>query len=184
MEDRETIDRMNKELREYGIETVTGLSMWRIVWAEDQLEKRFTNYTEAGIELIHPMVLELPKYPHLKGKYILEHLIGLSDSDQKELAGSGKISYECAWTFMNKRQEYMPPNMWLARFIIDSVNAAHGQGDLVKYKDPDSIPEEARERHKQEIDNLYEELFGNENDVTDALAYHEGISVPHNYGDK
>lgn len=174
MELAEPIESLNAQLRDlYGIDTVTGLPIWRIVWADDQKEKRKSKYTESGIELLFPQVVEVPKYSHITERFILEKLEILSEASRAELA-EGKISYEPKWTFESNAGGYLPPRMDVAQLVINTLNFAQygNKSGLVKYKDdPDGDKAKSLER-------ITNELFGNETDVTDALQYKEGVVVP------
>jgi hypothetical protein len=72
------------------------------------------------------------------------------------------------------------PPVWSAtKFIVDSLYAALGKRSMRKYVE--SEKETTPEGRDQRIDELKEELFGNETDTCDALRYKEGIVVPSNY---
>ena len=171
------VDRINESLKDsYGIETVSGLPMWRIVWSADQFEKRKSKFTPAGIELIQPQVFEFPKYPHVKNKWILENLVLVPDFQQDELCGLKK-SYECMFVFEHQRTGAMlPPRYDVSQFIIHTIEVAKGaKFNAAKYKqDP--------EKAKKELDEMHEYLWGNETAVSDHLQYGTGVAVPSNYG--
>ena len=180
MELTESINSLNRQLIDlFGIETLTGRPMWRIVWSEDELEKRMINFTEEGLILLTPVVREVPKYRHyIRERYILERLVIIPDIQSKELPSS-HLSYEPMWTFMDGMGNYLPPNLEAAKFIIDTVLAAQGKSSLAKYKDPDK--ENPIERKQARVDALEKELFGNETNIGDSLAHGMGIVVPQNY---
>lgn len=174
----ETLETLNGRLVEYyGIDTVTGRPIFRIVWANDEVEKRLVDEV-AGIQLLCPEVREVKKYPYLKDLYVLERLVLVPDINQKELPTS-KLSYEPVWAYRNEAGMPMPP-IWVAtQFVVDTLYAALGKKSLAKYVDTEenTTPEGLDAR----VVKLHEELFGNETETTDALAYHEGIVVPSNY---
>lgn len=175
----ERVEDINIRLREHFSVAWNNLPIYRIVWSEDQFEKRFTNYTDSGIALLHPEVRLLPKYKQwIQNKYILERLTVVPEINRSEL--TEKISYEPIYVFEDKHSNPLPPKWEACKFVIDTLNAAvSGDGSLkVKYVDPMiSDPEHVQKR----IENLQEELFGNETEVTDALKYREGVMVPSNY---
>lgn len=180
MELTETIKSINQQLVDlFGIDTVTGQAIFRVVWSEDQFEKRLTDCTSEGLSLMYPQVRELPKYNQwIHEKYVLERLVAIPEVNQSELP-SVKISYEPVWVFEDKYSGYLPPRLDACKFIIDALYAAMGKKSLRKYVDEEAqYPEEHREMR---VNQLQVELFGNETDVTDALTYHEGIVVPRNY---
>ena len=180
MELTESINSINRQLIDlFGIDTLTGRPIWRIVWSEDQLEKRLVNTTDEGLLLLTPIVKEVPKYrPYICDKFVLEQLVIVPESQESDLPTS-KYSYEPIWTFVDSQGNYLPPTLPAAKFIIDTVYAALGKKSLAKYKDPDN--ENPTERYDQRINEIEEELFGNETSVTDALAHQMGVVVPRNY---
>lgn len=171
MELREAIEDINKKLRDnFGL-AFNGRPNFRVVFSDDQFEKRWTNYTDDGVELLHPEVRELPKYrQYIRGKYILERLVpaGIS-TDLIE-----KVTYEPAWVFQDKDGNYLPPFFDGCRFVIDSLNSQiQVAGTFTKYKDVNETAEERMAKVKK-VEN---ELFGNETPVGDALAYGSGVSL-------
>ena len=174
MELTETIESINRQLQDlYGIDTATGVPLWRIAWSDDQFEKRLMEYTPSGMQLCLPEVMEVRKYSYVQHKYILERLVVVPDPYKAELAGE-QFSYEPMWVFEDKDHNYLPPRLDASKFIIDTVYAAMGKKSLAKYI-------EKLEDSDQRVEKLQEELFGNETAVGDALAYKEGVSVPSNY---
>jgi len=178
MELSEPIALINQQLIDlFSIDIITGQAIWRVVWSEDQLEKRLVETSDSGLFLLSPQVRVVPKYRQwIKEKYVLERLVLIPEINKDELP-TQKISYEPIFVFMDKDNNYLPPKIEVCKLVIDTVYAAQGKTSLAKYKDPDTTPEAYRAR----IDKTYNELFGEETNVSDALAYGEGITVPHNY---
>jgi hypothetical protein len=177
MELRETIESINEKLiREYGIDISLNMPNWRVVFSEDQYEKRLTNFTDEGFELLFPEVRELPKYKqHIRAKYILEHLVPVTEGIETDLVT--KVSFEPSWVFQDKNGNYLPPFFEGCQHVIESVLAATGNPKaFAKYKD-ETISVEARAAHLKKVED---ELFGNESDLGDHLAYKTGIVVPGN----
>lgn len=174
MELSESIAQLNLQLIDlYGIDTVTGQAIWRIVWSDDQREKRKSKYTASGIELPYAEVLELPKYAYQPHKHILEKLELVPERQQDELVGL-KISYEPKFVFESASGQALPPRLDVCQLVIGTMNFAqfgHKSG-LAKYKD-----DEDGEKLKS-IARIEQEYFGNETDVTDALRYKEGVVLP------
>lgn len=191
MELAETIESLNQQLIDlYGIDTASAQAIWRIVWSEDQFEHRLGDYEDfspAGIYLRTVREVRwVPKYRQwIKQRYVLERLVAIPVTNMPELPAS-KTSYEPIWVFQTTSGVYLPPRIDACKLIVDAVYAAQGQGDLVKYKDPDAglNKEQQFEKKRGEIDKLQEELFGNESYVGDALAHKQGIVVPRNYSKK
>jgi hypothetical protein len=180
----ERIETINQQLIDcYGIDTITGLPIWRVVWSDDQYEKRLTDYDSNGIALMRPEVRLLPKYKQwLPSRWVLERLVIVPEVNAEELPTS-KLSYEPIFPFEDKGGKPIPPKYNVASFVIDTVYAAMGKKSMAKYVDPDIglSTEEQLEKRNGEIQDIQNELFGNETDVGDALAHGEAIIVPRNY---
>ena len=177
MELTEEIESLNRQLIDlFGIDTISGNPIWRIVWADDQREKRLTECTDTGIFLLTPEVRELPKYTWILHKYLLERLVPIPDISKGDLPGRN-LSYEPMFTFEDRRGNYLPPRLDVAKIVIDSVYAAQGKTSLAKYNDPEINPETKLKR----VTEIQDYLFGEESDVTDAMAHGEAIVVPQNY---
>lgn len=172
MELIEPIEELNKRLVEhFGIDTSTNQPIWRIVFSKDQYEMQLCDTTPEGFHLIHPEMQLRPKYPWIHDMYVLERLVEVPEQQQHEL--TTKLSYEPLWVFMDKNGNYLPPMWEAAKFAIDCVYAAQGKKSLhgyVKYKEGEETLD-ARLR----VEKLYEEMYGNETPVGDALMTGSGV---------
>lgn len=155
-----TLEYFNKQLSDlFGVDTVTGQQMWRICWSDDQYEKRLTEYNDKGELLQQPEVRLLPKYKQwIQQKYILEHLVAVPDISADELP-SVKVSYEQIYTFQDGKEEYLPPNILVAKFIINTVLSAQqrardGLSPLVKFIDEEFSQEASEELKKRRIEEM------------------------------
>ena len=174
MELRESIESIDEKLlNEFGTE-FGNAPRFRVVFSEDQFEKRWTNTTDEGFELLQPEVRLLPKYKQwIREKYILERLIPIIG--ETDLVT--KVSYEPAWVFQDKNGNYLPPFYEGCKLVIESMFNAIGRKDtFVKYKDKNTTPEE-RMAHIKKVED---ELFGNETSLADDLHYGSGVVVPGN----
>lgn len=175
----EPIESLNRQLMDlYGIDTVSGDPIWRIVWSDSQIEKARITRTPEGLELMFPTVMEVPKYPYIKERWVLERLVLIPEINQDELPASKK-SYEPMWTYQTGKGDFVYPTMPATQFIVDTVYAALGKQSLAKYKEDEKFTTE--EGRLQRVDELEEELFGNETEIGDALHYKEGIVVPSSF---
>ena len=177
MELREPIEWINEQLIEhYSRDISDGRPNYRVVWSDDQFEKRITTHDEHGNQYIFPEVHLLPKYrQYIRHRYVLERLtVVLGETDLLE-----KVVYEVVWTFQDKNGKYLPPWFEACRHIIENIllNMA-AKNYFAKYKDTMS-----KEEYIAKIQKMEDELFGNETDVGDALAYGTGVVVPGNVGD-
>ena len=170
MELRESIESINEKLAaEFGLE-FNSEPRFRVVFSDDQFEKRWTKFTDEGFELIHPEVRLLPKYKqHIRAKFILERLIPIIG----ETDLTTNISYEPAWVFQDKDGNYLPPWFEGCRYVIDAIYSQIARaGTFKRYTDPLESPEERMRR----VEQMERELFGNETDVSDALTYGDAVT--------
>ncbi|SRR5215204_4034356 len=173
----EPLEIINKRLHDtYGETEEKGVRLpnFRIVWSEDQREKRLMEYTDEGFQLMYPEVREVPKYRQwIKQKWVIERLTHVPVFDEKTLP-TGKLSYEPIWVFEDAKGRPLPPNWVIAKFCIDGIHKAMEQaGVYTKYKDHNETPEEIEARLKEIEDHLY----SNESIVGDALATKNAISM-------
>jgi hypothetical protein len=178
----------NQLIDSFGVDTITGQPIWRIVWSDDQFEHRHGTYediTPAGLYLRTVTETRLvPKYRQwIHQKYVLERLVVVPEQNADELP-TAKVSYEPLWTFEDKDGEFLPPKYEAAKFIIDTVYAAqYANHNLARYKDPESNQEESIELQRQRVDSLVEELFGDQSSLGGTTVTGESIIVPRKYGD-
>lgn len=170
MELTETLETINEKLlKEYGRE-FNGWPKFRLVFSEDQYEKRWTQHSREGLELTYPEVRELPKYKqYIHEKYILERLVPVPEgSDLIE-----KISYEPAWVFMDKNGNYLPPRWDACQFIVEAIYAQMDKkGRFKTYTNTET----SEERRIKEIAKMEEQLFGDETNIGDALTHGSGVT--------
>lgn len=178
----ENIDSINAQLKNlYGIDTVTGWVMWRVVWSNDQTEKVFGRFEDFVGKIFVREVTEVRerlKYAMDPDRWILEQLVLVPEVNQEEMLGL-KISYEPKWTFEDKKREYLPPALWACRYIIDAVLEAQGQGTLGKWYAKDDRKDGANGliARKKRVDKIYEELFSNETDTMDNVSSGQGVVI-------
>lgn len=175
----ESIETLNTRLIDFfGTDANTGQPMFRIVWANDQLEKRLVGESEEGVQYLFAEVKEVKKYPYLKDLYVLEQLVLVPEAQAHELPTS-KMSYEPLWAYCRDNRMPVPPVWPATKLIIDTMMAMKGVRSLRQYVD--SEENTTPEGREQRIAKLHAELFGDETEVGDALRYKEGIVVPNNY---
>src|SRR5260221_14756711 len=133
MELREQIENINKKLLEEFGKEFNGEPRFRVVFSDDQYEKRLTDFTDEGFQLLQPEVRLLPKYKqHIREKYILERLVPVPEGVETDLVE--KVSYEPAWVFQDKNGNYLPPFFEGCKLIIESLLTAIGRKDtFTKY---------------------------------------------------
>jgi hypothetical protein len=165
------VDEINRQLKEqFGSDSDSRDPIWRVVWSDDQIENRMTEWSEEGFHLLTPRMALLPKYSWIKARWILERLVLVPEMNRQELLGKTK-SYEVIWVFETQEGQELPANYRAAKFVIDGIYAAQGKASMRKYVD-DAVKDDNREGR---IAKLTEELFGNETPVGDALAHGDGV---------
>jgi hypothetical protein len=187
MELTETIESLNRQLIDlYGVDTITGQAMWRIVWSEDEYEMRLDDYSDydSNGKFIRSVreVRRVKKYlDFTTERYILERLVLVPSINADELPDT-KLSYEPLWTFEDGKGNYLPPKLNACKFIADTVLATqHGDHSLKRYVDPEGTHEGALEGKKKRVDNIIEELFGDQSSLDYTTVTGESIIVPRNY---
>lgn len=169
----ESIEVINKRLLDQYGRFEDGRPNWRVVWSDDQFEKRWVNHTPEGLELLHPTVEERPKYWYSRHRYILERLIPVPQFVESDLVE--KTSYEPVWTFQDNAGNPLPP-VWEAIFLLIKTVQANiaSAGHNAPYKLPEEMGN-TKEAIAARVEKLQRELFGNETSVTDALAYDRAV---------
>jgi hypothetical protein len=176
MELPEKIEDINNQLiSEFGIATDNGKPMFRVVWADDQLEKRLLSHTPEGMQLIHPEVHEVKKYAKFcRDAYVLERLVIVPVYHERELPSQAQ-SYEPLHFFWDKNRKPLPPKFYICKFIVDTLYASMGKSGMVKYVD--EMAKNPIEETAKRIAELEEYLFGDESDLMlrtvtgEAVAY-------------
>lgn len=174
------VQHMNNYLeRDYGYFEAT-YPLFRIVWSEDQFEKRIVNHNIHGMELPYSTIEERPKYRQwIHNKHILERIVPVPPiADLVD-----KISYEPVWVFEDKDKNALPPNYDVCKIVIASIYAASAKAVGAKYMDPRANPN-FKEEDAERLKKMRDELFANETPVTDALAYGSGVSLTGSYKEK
>lgn len=187
MELTEKLNEINRQLKElFGIDTASTQPIWRIVWSEDQFEHRLGTYddiTPGGLYIrTVTEVRYVPKYRQwIHEKYVLERLVAVPDQNADELP-TVKMSYEPIWVFEDKHGNYLPPKLEASKFIIDTIYAAqYGTKNLKKYHDPENSQEAQLELQKKRVDNIMEELWGDQSSLQGTTKTGETIIVPRNF---
>lgn len=171
MELREPIEDINKKLLDRYGKWEDGRPNFKVVWSDDEYEKRWTAFTDEGFELIQPEIRLLPKFKqYLPQRYLLVRLVPVvGETDLTE-----KTSYECAWAFQDKHGNYLPPFFDGCVHVIESMLSVMDKANThIRYKDK-NVTEEERLAH---IVKVEKELFGNETEVGDALNLGYGVTV-------
>lgn len=145
---------INGELKKLGVNTYNE-PIWRLVWSQDQLEKRFGEFNEFyGRIFLRSFtgVREVSKYPHIVNKWILERWFAGEKAYHPDNVESNRGSYEPIYVFADKDNNSLPLNMRVCEIVISSWENRPSFGvrkaQLAKYfeqreRDQESLVEDA-----------------------------------------
>lgn len=183
MELPESVESINGLLVEhFGIDTEGGDPIWRVVFSEDQFEKRYGTFedrTASGLFIREVTEVRLvPKYKQwIDQKYILERLVVVPEQNLEELLAAKK-SYEPIWTFEDKDGGYLPPLFRACKFVIDTIYAAqYSNHNLHKYVDDESSQEASLELKAKRVDEIMESLWGEQSAFSDGIKSKETVML-------
>ena len=174
----ESIEVLNKRLAEdYGyFDGNLSTPNYRLSFADDQYEKRLSSTTTEGIELLSPRLDTFPKYPHVKGEWVLEKVFPYGPA-QIHMFGV-PYGYELVWAFHSAKGQKLPPVYWACKMVADSIEKNMREDkNIVKYEDPMTDPEKKLQIDEAEFQKVYEDLYGNEDPVADALMQQTGVAL-------
>jgi hypothetical protein len=181
----ESVEDINKRLKEnYGRFSTTDMPLYRVVWSDDQLEKRWTWLTKEGLELNYPEVREYQKYKQWAAHvYFLERLLVRPPTGNEEGMPVEEVGYEPVWCFMDHNQNPLPPIYEVCEIVIESILTAAakaiGMTRNPKYRDPYAgmNTDDVKEVNRNRIAKLEKDLFGNETPAGTAIAHGWGVSL-------
>jgi len=173
---RDAVKHINKWLKgQYGSDLLNR-PIFRIVWSEDELEKRagtFEDFYGSILCRTWKGVRECKKYgaATYKERFILEKLIfGI---DNQEIWGETKNgTYEPVWVFRGPGDTYQVPTLKATEFVLRML-----LGDKEKRTQKDVDYDEAQSL-QEDIETAYEALGGPEGDISSHLRTGSGIVVP------
>lgn len=169
------VDLINTVIRRHGTNQY-GDPIFRVVFSDNQVESRKGTYTDyAGDIFIRTVteVREVPKYPNLKGKWILERWAPGELSYHPDLITMKNGVYICVYAFQDKDGNYLPPLLKVAEILIYHLLNPRTRGEaLAQDKIIDAETEE------QEISVIEEELIvqSDEAATKDPKSSRESIS--------
>ena len=168
--DKSQLGSLNKSLRNsFGFD-IRNRPLLRIVWSNDEIEKRFGPFevyyghiylrTETGVR-------EVLKYEYIQDRWILERLF----PNNTEATGIiGDTTYEPIYVFQDKNENYLEPNLRVCQFIVHSL--LHPLTNKLRYRD------EAQARIEKEI-KFFEEYLDNKSPYLATMLHNkEAIVVP------
>jgi hypothetical protein len=159
----EDIEAINRQLISKFGSTIEGNVKFRLIWSNFETEHR-KRYHKGGIELLYPIVEEVPKYGYLKDRWVLERFFNTT-GNAEVIPENGGI-YEPVWCFQNKDGESLRP-IWRAVEIIAS--AAEGGIGEDKKSMSDFLSDEKEEQRKEieMFENMLDDgtNYGNQTDA-------------------
>lgn len=174
----ESIDALNRRLKQLYGKDLLGRALWRIVWSGKQIEKRMGKFNvffhriflreEFGVK-------ELPKYQgYMKpDRWVLEHLIWFPEGMNPELVQTGpdRGFYEPAWSFIDATNQFVPPVWTAIALIIHSIRNP-------KHMSPSDYADAEVLKEKKEIEQTYEEISNEAPELAHALKHGTAVVVP------
>lgn len=171
----ESVDTLNKRLAEYYGRSPAGLPIYRLVFSDSQTEKRRGEFEEFLGKIFLRRVFgvrEVPKYPYVKGRWILEVWLPISHPEIYNSEYNG--SYEPLWVFQDINGNHQQP-IWKAIQLLISWNENKVRKDAKMVE-----AEEEEERQRQEQKD-FEILDNQMPSLVSKLASKEAVSVPKEY---
>lgn len=166
MELPESAVAINQRLIDYFGVFENGQPNFKVVWSDDEVEKRWVYESAQGFQLLTPVLDIVRKYSYIRNRFILERLIPVPDSEKIEL--TSKLSYEPLWVFEDRLGNALPPVWEAINILIRTL-----QDQMLYKKGPYKIPEgqgNTEEELAQRAKELESLLYGNETSIGDALA--------------
>lgn len=161
----------NRKLKEVYGKHLDGRQLFRLIWSESELEKRYGTYnvfygniyirTETG-------VLEVRKYNYIKERYILERLVYMPS---REIVGSENGHYECVYVFQDKDGNYLKPIWKALEYICHKL--LHGR---VVPKSESILANEEKDAMDKETAEFLDYLNQEQSPLAAALADKEAVS--------
>jgi len=172
------VKHINKYLKEHHGSDLLSRPFYRIVWSEDELEKRFAMYDNMLSDHIIfntvKKLKEVRKYanPIYKERFILEKLILDIDNPEVWDTTMGRGSYEPIWVFRGLGDTYQVPTLKTVDFVLRML--------LGKKEHRDQRMEDNEEESslQAEIADCQEVLGGSEGAIASQLRDRSAIIVP------
>jgi hypothetical protein len=151
----EPIETLNRRLTERLGTFLDGSPKYRLVWSDDQYEKRFGEFEEfCGTIYLRTFVgvREVPKYPYAKSCWILEKCIPIPEAHKNELFTGSLYSWEPFYAFVDPQGNPLAPNWRMIEVLCAAI-----EGGPVKRTDGDFVQEENKDR-AEDVKKFEEEI--------------------------
>lgn len=116
-------DTINKYLTRWG-KTLQGDPIMRLVWSDEMLELRFGTFNDYhGSIFLRQFtgVREVPKYPWVKSRWVLERWYPPNIAYNPELPESVKGSYEPVYVFQDRHDKALPLSLRVVELICEHM---------------------------------------------------------------
>jgi hypothetical protein len=170
--DKEEAEKINKylSLQEHNL---LGQPIFRIVFADDQFEMREGDYNEFYRDLfvrsVHG-IKKTPKYPGLKGLWILEQWFDASRVQSDSIKDHN--GYECLYAFRNPRNfEPLPLRLRVVELIL---KAKRTRSNRMLFKT--RVMQVLADKEAQEDKYVYDAIDPS-SPIESALHFREGVSL-------
>lgn len=176
---RTTVELVNKKLKEYYGTDDSGRQIYRVVWSDDQIEKRFGTFREMygsifvreyrGMDVVK-------KYPYIKHRWVLEKLMFALTDEVIGLDLDGRC-YEPIYTFEDKFGQELAVEWWAVEMIVKRLLGVMG-GTVEKMRDSDveAAEDAAYAKEVAYTEDYLADIQGG--DVAVKLNAREAIVVP------
>lgn len=128
------VDLINKTIKANGTNEY-GDPLFRVVFSDDQVERRLGNFTDTHGGLFVRQVTEVRevrKYPWIKEKWILERWASGELAAHKDLREVKNGVYICVYVFQDPKQEYLPPLLKVAEIVINNLLNPRRQAEALQ----------------------------------------------------
>ena len=176
--DRNVIEMCNKDLKDrYGTDE-TFRPIFRLVWSDDQIEKRFGTISEYYGSIFVREVTglhEVPKYMYIQHRWVLEKLM-FAMTDKVIGLDLDNRCYEPVYTFEDKFGNALPVEWWAVEMIVKRLLGVMS-GDVERKTQKDCDREEDAQYWKEVA--YTENVLANEQggDIATKLGSREGVVV-------
>ena len=170
---------INKFLAKFGnIPLSDSQPMFRLIWTDNENELRRGTYNifHAGIFLkTETGVLRVPKYPHLKERYIIEKWYPPEIYFTPELPESVNGGYEVKYIFEDEKYNRLPLRMKVAEKLMKSWMKPNPSKMARESRDRLAAQVKEEKSYQADMDTI------DTSDIQSNLHFGEAIIVPKEY---
>lgn len=145
---------INVRLKRFG-KNLMGDSLFRLVWSDEQHEKRIGTYNEFYGSIFLRTTsgcLEVPKYPYLKKRWVLERWFPPNLVYDLSIPDSVRGSYEPVYVFESGGGGYLEPNWKVVEIVISQIESK-AKGFVERKSELEDLDEKKEEGEVQGIED-------------------------------